>query len=62
MKESRKVACCPYCGSEDILRDAFARWSVDSQSWELSSDCDTADCGECGETHQGYYYRDEVGK
>lgn len=28
---------CAECGSEDILADAYARWNVELQDWELSA-------------------------
>ncbi|MCP5400481.1 MAG: hypothetical protein H6921_14765 [Sphingomonas sp.] len=39
---------CPHCRSDDITRDATARWDPDSRDWSISGlfDCET--CGECG--------------
>ena len=39
---------CPYCGSDDVTRDALARWSVPEQKWEVSSELDTMQCEACG--------------
>ena len=39
---------CAYCGSEDVMRDAVARWSIDAQEWELSDVQDQGYCDECG--------------
>jgi DNA-directed RNA polymerase subunit RPC12/RpoP len=42
---------CVHCGSERVLRDAWAAWDSDSQSWELTSVFDAAHCEDCeGET------------
>lgn len=43
---------CRTCGSDDILSDAWARWNVETQQWELSSALDNEECCCCeGETH-----------
>lgn len=39
---------CGHCGSENITRDALARWCVQSQAWEVSNPLDNADCEDCG--------------
>lgn len=39
---------CPICGSEDISKDASARWSVEDQRWELGGEQDCETCGNCG--------------
>jgi hypothetical protein len=38
---------CPHCGSEDVTRDALARWSVEEQKWVVSSELDTMQCEAC---------------
>jgi len=38
---------CPYCGSDDVTRDALARWSVAEQTWEISSELDGMQCEAC---------------
>jgi len=38
---------CVGCGSDDIVRDASARWSVPAQRWELSDVHDHATCNQC---------------
>ena len=38
---------CPYCGSDDVTRDALARWSVPGQKWEVSSELDSMHCEAC---------------
>ena len=40
---------CDNCGSEDVLRDAFAKWDYDSQEWIFNSTLDTTSCNTCGE-------------
>jgi hypothetical protein len=39
---------CSECGSEQVLKDAYAIWSVEEQEWILHSTYDHADCEECG--------------
>jgi hypothetical protein len=38
---------CPSCGSDDVTRDALARWSVPEQKWTLSSELDSMHCEAC---------------
>jgi len=38
---------CRGCGSENVMRDAWAEWDVVSQQWELKSVFDSAYCEEC---------------
>ena len=38
---------CTTCGSDQILRDAYAYWDYEKQSWELHSTYDTFYCNEC---------------
>lgn len=44
----RKTYGCPYCGSEDVLRDAFVCWSVETQEWVVHDFYDDMICNECG--------------
>jgi len=39
--------CCPRCGNDDIIRDATARWDIQSQCWMLSGTFDYETCGRC---------------
>lgn len=40
---------CAECGSEDVMKDAYAAWSVEDQQWELASIHDKGDvCENCG--------------
>jgi hypothetical protein len=42
---------CATCGSEDVLKDAWAAWDEDKQEWVLRSVYDAAYCEKCdGET------------
>lgn len=38
---------CGGCGSNDVGRDATARWCIDKQEWVLSGVFDNAFCEEC---------------
>ncbi len=40
---------CAKCGSDDILKDAYACWDVDAQDWVLNSTLDELVCEECEE-------------
>ena len=52
MSENVKVQMvCSYCGSSDVMRDAWAEWDVETQNWALRSVFDSAHCEVCeGET------------
>lgn len=41
--EAIKIVC-RHCESEDVVRDAFAEWSITEQDWVLSSVYDSANC------------------
>ncbi len=38
---------CGHCGGAQIIRDAWAEWDVERQSWILSAVFDFAYCLEC---------------
>ncbi len=38
---------CPHCGSDDVTRDCLGRWSVERQTWEVSSELDSMQCEAC---------------
>jgi len=38
---------CRDCGSEKVMRDAWAEWDVVSQQWRLKSVFDQAYCDDC---------------
>lgn len=44
-----KIVCCE-CGSDDILRDAFAEWDRENQCWELQNVFDNFWCNGCEQT------------
>ena len=46
-KKTRMVTDC--CESEEALRDAYAKWDVPKQEWELFNVFDAATCNDCGE-------------
>jgi hypothetical protein len=42
---------CEVCGSDEVMRDAWAVWNEDLQEWELGDIFDHAQCDRCeGET------------
>ena len=42
------VKVCERCGSDEVLVDAWAEWSVENQSYQLSELLDHAECEACG--------------
>lgn len=38
---------CPHCGSNEILKDAYASWNVELQEWQLETTYDTTICNLC---------------
>lgn len=40
---------CSDCGSEDVRRDAFAEWDVETQKWTLGPVFDQGFCDNCGQ-------------
>lgn len=38
---------CRSCGSDDIVSDAYARWNVQTQNWDLSAILDNKICENC---------------
>jgi hypothetical protein len=41
---------CSHCGSENIKRDAWATWNVDTQEWDLDDVFDSCFCEDCTST------------
>lgn len=39
---------CRSCGSDNIVADAYARWDIQTQDWDLSSVLDNKICEDCG--------------
>jgi ssDNA-binding Zn-finger/Zn-ribbon topoisomerase 1 len=49
----KEVPTCKYCGSKDVLADAYAQWNEEKDEWEIANVFDEkgAFCPECdGET------------
>ena len=46
--ETKEAFLCPECGSETILKDAYASWSVEKQQYILHSVYTDWNCDECG--------------
>jgi len=44
---SRVIQRCSHCHSEDVVRDAWASWSFETQEWELGQAFDHAYCQAC---------------
>ena len=38
---------CKQCGSDNVMRDAYAMWSVEEQKWTLAATYDVTDCVDC---------------
>jgi hypothetical protein len=38
---------CARCGSDNVVKDAYARWNVTHQKWELSAVFDASFCEAC---------------
>lgn len=38
---------CRQCGSDDVLKDAYACWNVETQEWELLTTFDEFVCEKC---------------
>jgi ribosomal protein L37AE/L43A len=38
---------CSHCGSENVMRDAWAVWNVDTQQWDLGTVFDAGHCDDC---------------
>lgn len=43
----RVAFVCGQCGSNDVTRDALAKWSVAEQDWVLRGVLDEATCETC---------------
>jgi hypothetical protein len=44
---SKVKMVCGSCGSEKVLRDAWAEWDIESQEWVLQNVFDYAFCEAC---------------
>lgn len=43
----KRMLVCGTCGSDHIVRDAWAFWSFERQEWELGQGFDHAYCEAC---------------
>ena len=48
---------CQLCGSDDVTRDAVARWCVEAQDWVLSGVHDDMQCQSC--EYEGHSFKEE---
>ena len=46
---------CPECGSDNIVKDASARWNVETGAWELSTTYDATTCDDCGHESDDHF-------
>ena len=49
---------CRYCGSANVMRDAWAVWDVDTQTWQLGASFDYSKCGDCDAEMQWFEWVD----
>lgn len=50
MSERKVKLVCPYCGSDDIIRDGPLTWDIEAQGWKSCGDMyDDMSCEACGE-------------
>lgn len=47
-KKTKVKLVCRSCGSDNIVADAYARWDIQTQEWEMSSILDNKICESCG--------------
>jgi len=45
---------CPECGSRDVMCDAWAKWNLKTQDWELAITFPLYKCDECGEESKDF--------
>lgn len=55
---ARITMVCADCGSDEVACDASARWSVETQQWELSGLFDNGGCDACGNSEARIIQRD----
>lgn len=48
MSERKIKMLCPCCGSDNIVRDAYASWDIETQAWVLLATYDDMKCESCG--------------
>jgi hypothetical protein len=61
LAQGYKVPKCGNCGSNNILKDAYARWCTDSQEWVLQHTFDYTICDDCG-SEENWEMVDENGE
>ena len=44
---TKQYPVCRYCGTDDVLVDAYVQWNPDAQQWEVASTYDVAFCPAC---------------
>ncbi|MBC8315250.1 MAG: hypothetical protein H8E51_07080 [Bacteroidetes bacterium] len=49
MADEKIQIICAKCGSDDVMKDAWAEWSVETQNWILHSVYDNTWCEKCEE-------------
>lgn len=47
MRTNKDIFVCSECGSEDIVKDAWVRWNVETQEWEIEETFSETYCHEC---------------
>jgi len=47
-KKPKVNLVCQNCGSDNIVADAYARWDIQTQNWNLSFVFDNKICEDCG--------------
>lgn len=46
--QARDTRTCPRCGSDDVSKDACARWDASAGAWALGRVYDSETCNACG--------------
>jgi len=54
--------CCGMCGSQNVVRDAWAEWNGATREWELDDIFDDAFCKACVETTKIEWKRPSASK
>lgn len=44
---TKRIMECRRCGGQNVRRDAWAEWDMDTQEWVLSNVFDEAACDDC---------------
>lgn len=60
MTDPKIKIVCAECGSENVMRDAYACWNVERQEWELQCVFDQGYCDKCAETGDSEARLEEV--